>query len=198
MPPRDLRGFVEGLRSTGREQHPPAIVLAEDYRQRADLALALKAEAEVYGVELREFPSIDELLRLIPELSAARGDGAIILVDTDRGVEWGGWLEASRERLPDWFQLVIILLMPEELPRLASVAPSFFSWVKSQVVSGTELSQSSSGDDSVTTALAELQTATGMTPEQFVEAWKQGQLPDNLRNSSWLNLAMAVLGMQDA
>ncbi|MDC0710411.1 hypothetical protein POL68_18180 [Stigmatella sp. ncwal1] len=197
MPPPDLRGFVEGLHSTGREQHPPAIVLTEDYRQRTELAVALKDEADVYGIQLREFPSIDDLLRLIPELSAVRGDGAIILVDTDRGAEWGSWLEASRERLPDWFQLVLILIMPTELPRLAAVAPSFFSWVKTQVVSGTELMASSTGGDSVMTTLDEFQVQTGMTPQQFVEAWTQGRLPDNFRNSSWLNLAMAVLGALD-
>jgi hypothetical protein len=198
MAPLELRSFVEGLRSTGREQHPPALVLVEDYRQRAELSVALKAEADVYGIQLQEFPSVDELLGRIPELSAGRGDGAIILVDTERGAEWGSWLEASRERLPDWFQLVLILIMPTELPRLVAVAPSFFSWVKAQVVLGAELTPVPASGDSVMGALEELQAETGMTPRQFVEAWKQGRLPDNFRNSSWLNLAMAALREPDA
>lgn len=198
MPPLELRSFVEGLRSTGREQHPPALVLVEDYRQRAELAEALKAEADVHGIQLQEFSSVDALLGLMPQLSAARGDGAIILVDTDRGEEWGRWLEASRERLPDWFQLVLVLLISEELPLLVAVAPSFFSWVKAQVVSGAELTQAPTNGDSVMGALEELQAETGMTPRQFVEAWKEGRLADNFRNSSWLNLAMAALREPEA
>lgn len=196
MSDTNIRSFVDGLQATGLP--PPALVIVDDYRHRAELAGALRDEADIHGVSLQEFSTLEVLQARLPELSAKKRHGALVLVDTEEGSRWGKWLEANRERLPDLFALTLVLIMSDELPRLVRAAPSFFSWAKGQLVQGQELTEPTQGADVLDAALEEMHQATGLTPEQFVQAWQQGQLPDTHRNSAWINLAKAWLAGRDS
>jgi hypothetical protein len=188
----NIRGFVDRLLVTGHWV-PPAVVFVEDYRDRAETAAALRDEADIHGVNLQEFSNLETLESRLPEFSAARKDGALLLVNTDEGARWGVWLEANREKLLEWFALTLILIMPDEWPRLVRVAPSFYSWTKGQIVQARELTQPSIGVEELEAAMEDMRQATDLTPEQFIQAWAHGKLPDTYRNSAWLNLATAWL-----
>jgi hypothetical protein len=170
----------------------PVIVLFEDYRQREQWALALAKEAELHDVELRSFSRLSDALVGLPALAAARDNAALVLLDVSETVEWGRWLEANREKLPGWVLFLVVMVAREEFPGFVREAPAFLSWTKGRVIERLSAEDKQSSTD-ITVELEEMKRQTGLSPEEFVQSWREGKLQDTYRNSAWLNLAETAL-----
>ncbi|HZH13652.1 MAG TPA: hypothetical protein VE057_04730 [Archangium sp.] len=173
----------------------PAIVLFKDYRQREQLSQALVHEANLHDVTLHVFSQLGDATERLPTLSAERDDAALALLDVSNTQDWGRWLEATRERLPEWVRFLVVMVAREEIPTLARQAPGFLSWAKSQVIERLLEDEPSVSD--VAAEFEEIQRQTGLTPKEFVQAWCEGRLHDTYRNSAWLNLAEAILDTEE-
>ncbi len=107
------------------------------------------------------------------------------------GERWAPWLEANREALPQWMRFVVVLMMPEDVPALARLAPAFLSWAKGLEIRKLTIPGAIPPGD-IEAELSRITAETGMSPEAFVEAWQRGEIPDTFRNTTWLNLAWAA------
>lgn len=185
----DVPALIQSLVSEERDG-TPQLVLVDDYLERKELAEALQSEAAVYGLEARPYDDILQADERWPSLEPAR-HAAIVLVDSGKGREWGEYLSANREQLPGWVRFLIVLVMPPDVPALAT--PAFFSWAK-----GNPLIEHLAIEPAVAEALSAegeleaMRRETGWTPSEYIDAWRRGDLPDTHRHAVWLNLAYAV------
>jgi len=169
----------------------PVIVLVDDYGARRRLVDALVEEARIFSIELHVASRLEEAMARLPTLSVNRNEAALLLIDAGAAESFGPWLDAAREALPGWVRFLLLVMLPEDIPTLAKAAPAFMSWAKSFEFRRYDGPHVLLGDD-IQNELARLTSETGKTPREFVEAWRQGTLPDNFRNATWLTLAWAA------
>lgn len=169
----------------------PVVVLVNDYIARQQLADAIVDEARNFGVEVYVSSRLEEAMAHLPTLSVKRDQAALLLVDAETAAAFGPWLEAAREALPQWVRFLILLILPDDVPALATTAPAFMSWAKSLEFRRLAPTPPLPKED-IRDELTRLNHETGMTAKQFVEAWRQGTLPDNFRNATWLTIAWAA------
>jgi hypothetical protein len=168
----------------------PQLVLVDNYLKRQDLAEALRREVAVYGLEAMSYQNRQQADEGLPALVPER-HVAIALVDSGKGHDWGEYLSANREQLPRWVRFLIVLVMPPDLPALAT--PAFFSWAKgSPLIERLAIEPPTAEIPALEAELAAMQRETGLTPSEYIAAWRRGDLPDTHRHAAWLNLAYAV------
>lgn len=171
----------------------PAVVLVEDYRERANLVDRIAEEASLFGVSLVVLHDPGEARERMPLLESASDEAAAILIDPGAAPAWGEWLEASREALPFWLRFLIVLIMARDLPVLDKHAPSFMSWAKALEIERLVIDPPI-GADEVQEELRCLQEETGLSPTDYIEAWARGEITDTPEHAAWLNLAFAATG----
>jgi hypothetical protein len=171
----------------------PVIVIVNDYRSRQQLVDDMVDEARIFGVELVVSPRLEDAMARLPILSAQRDQAALLLIDADAAEPFGPWLDAAREALPNWVRFLLLLVLPQDIPALARTAPAFMSWAKGLEFRHLDVPAVLPQED-VQAELARIEHETGMTPAEYVEAWREGTLPDNFRHTTWLSLAWAASG----
>ncbi len=190
--PENVSDLVEDLASDLAEGSP-AIVLVENYLERAKLAESLIEEADLHGIDMVSLSGPEEAQERLPatgETDATRR-AALVLIDADAAGTWAPWLEANREALPQWVRFLIVLMTASDVPNLSRLAPAFMSWAKGLEITKLDIPAGIS-EDEVAAELARLTQETGMSGDEFVDAWKRGVIPDTFRNTTWLNLAWAA------
>lgn len=185
----DVRSLIDRLVALDGDGSP-AVVLVDDYAQRADLLCALEREAEVHGITLEAQDQADGGA----STRADRDQALAILVNAGKAQVFGEWLDAYRDRLPTWARFVLVFVLQTELAMLLQHAPAFFSLVKGRIVQQLVSQAPTIPAQDVQLALAEMSRQTGQTPAQFVEAWRRGEVPDTFQNNYWVNLALLSRG----
>ncbi len=186
----NVRDLIEDL-TAAYPDGTPVLVLVDDYLERKDIAAALAEEADLYGIELLQSPTPEDAQGRWPTGEGSRGRAALALIDAGAGERWAPWLEANREALPQWMRFVVVLMMPQDVPALARLAPAFLSWAKGLEIRKLTIPGTIPAAD-IEDELSRITAETGMSPEAFVEAWQRGEIPDTFRNTTWLNLAWAA------
>lgn len=190
--PEALSNLFEDLTSA-YPNGSPVIVVVNDYRSRQQLVDDMVEEASIFGIELILLPRLEDAMARLPMLSARRNQAALLLIDADTAEPFGPWLDAAREALPEWVRFLLLLVLPHDIPALAKTAPAFMSWAKGLEFRHLEGPAALPQAD-IQAELAQLERETGMTPARYVEAWREGTLPDNFRHTTWLGLAWAAVG----
>lgn len=186
----NLRDLVEDL-ATVSADGTAALVQVDDYLERTMLAESLVEEAGLYGIQVLTLRTPEDAQQQLPTAGGSAGRAALALIDAGAGERWAPWLEANREALPQWVRFLVTLVMPEDIPSLARLAPAFMSWAKGLEFRKLDIPGPIPAED-VETELARMTAESGLSPEAFVEAWRRGEVPDTLRNTTWLNLAWAA------
>lgn len=124
-----LKDLIEDLASTAPDG-TPVVVLAQDYRERTDLAQALSEEASLFGIEVVSFTRLEDAIEQLPRLEAQRDQAALVLIEPHEATAFGPWLDASREALPLFVRFVVVLVLHKDFPAFAKAAPAFMSWAK--------------------------------------------------------------------
>lgn len=185
-----LSNLLEDLTSSYPDG-TPVLVLVDDYATRQQLADAIVDEARIFGVEVYVASRLEDAMAHLPTMSVLRDQAALLLIDAETAASFGPWLESAREALPQWVRFLVLLVLPDDVPALATTAPAFMSWAKSLEFRRLDAPRPLPGDE-IHDELTRLKQATGMTVRQFIEAWRRGTLPDNFRNTTWLTLAWAA------
>jgi hypothetical protein len=178
---KDVRLLIEELAENGVSA--PAIVLVGDYGERERLATALQEEAEVHGVGLVCAETVEKAAEILGTDSTDPRAALVLLVDAGTGAAWGAWLDASRELLPS-FRFVVLLVIDTEFPKLARAAPALISWVKGNVVEKLLIDEREEEDEGeVEVELRDMERETGSDPADFVRRWEAGKIADTFRNN---------------
>lgn len=188
----DVRSLIEDL-ATAEQDGVPAVILVDDYRERADLAAELSEEASLFGIDLVLVISVEEASERLPSLDARRDKAVLILIDAGNATSFGQWLNANREALPAWARFVLVLMLRQDFPMLAKEAPAFMSWAKALTIPHLADVEPIPAAE-IAEELRRLEQTTGLSPQAFIDAWERGELPDTYQNAAWLNLACAVSG----
>jgi hypothetical protein len=186
----NIRDLVEDL-ATVSADGSAALVLVDDYLERAKLLESFTEEASLYGILAITLGTPEEAQRQLPTADRSGGRAALVPVDAGEAQHWAPWLEATREALPQWVRFLVVLMMPEDVSILARLAPAFMSWAKGLEFRKLDIPGPIPAED-VEGELARMTAETGLSPKAFVEAWKCGEVPDTFRNTTWLNLAWAA------
>lgn len=169
-----LSNLIEDLVSSCAAGQP-ALVLVDDYLERAKLAKSITEEASLHAVRVITLSVLEDAKQGLSDPEGREDFAAIILVDPGAAEVWGPWLEANREALPQWVRFLVVLMMPADVPVLSRLAPAFMSWAK-----GMEIRKLVPSDDipssDVDAELARLEKETGMSAETFIDAWKRGEV----------------------
>jgi len=190
-----LQDLIEDLVSSAPDG-TPVVLPVDDYRERAELAVALAKEVSLFNIELVSFARLEDAREQMPLLEAHRDQAALLLVDPDEAAAFGPWLDACREALPSFVRFVIVLVFRNDLPSLAKGAPAFMSWAKALEIPHLDREDAPISAREIGAELRRMEEITGLGPEEYVDAWRRGVLPDTHQNTVWLNLASAALGQE--
>ncbi len=170
-----MRDASAALWKALRSQTPVVIVLYEDAGLREELISEMKTMAPV-GASFRQSSDVEDAFRM--------PDSLLFLVPTDER-QAVLTLDGRRDALPERHSPVVLLLIRDgDGVRSLSDAPGLASWVQGSEVDPHRLAQID-----LRRERERFKEMTGRWPEEWLAAYRLGQIPDTLENGLWASRA---------